>query len=154
MHKVFILISFLFCLGVNAQQRMELTPFTYDNKTWGYVDINKWNDHEEWDIVIPVRFEEAGYFQDGFARVKENGRVGYINKSGEFVVIESSVGGDGLAKNVPLTKNECASLLTQNIPERHTVCDLKLADVEYVPYFYDEDSNSLTFLRIRINRKR
>ena len=46
---------------------------------WGYANISG-------EIVIPCRFEEAGFFDEGPAAVKLNGKWGYIDEKGNMVV--------------------------------------------------------------------
>lgn len=48
--------------------------------TWGFVNAAG-------KLTIAPRFELAGSFSDGLARVRERGRWGYINRHGEYVIL-------------------------------------------------------------------
>jgi hypothetical protein len=56
----------------------ELIPYRMGDK-WGFCDANK-------KLIIQVRYEEVLLFTDGLARVKLNGKYGFINKSGTEVI--------------------------------------------------------------------
>ncbi|MEI6092295.1 MAG: WG repeat-containing protein [bacterium] len=102
-----LLVSFFFCISINAQEQnsdRKLMLYSYDNKTWGYVDELMWNNYDEWNVVIPARFEEAGEFIDGLARVKEQGLFGYINKKGEYVIQPIFSEATNFLNNVALVK--------------------------------------------------
>ncbi len=87
MSKLILLAFCTFCLGLSAQQQeRNLTPYS-DGKLWGYMDLDKWNNFEDRDIVIPAKYEEANEFSDGLAMVKENGKFGYIDRSGKYIVL-------------------------------------------------------------------
>ena len=49
-----------------------------DGDRFGYIDRNQ-------KLVIPLRFEQAGQFYNGRARVVENGKSFFIDKNGERV---------------------------------------------------------------------
>lgn len=55
-----------------------LLPVNHDG-LYGYVD-------EEMNIKIPLIYEYANSFHDGFAQVKLNGKWGFINKKNELVI--------------------------------------------------------------------
>lgn len=78
--KQFLLI--LFVLGgniVTAQQiDMTMIPYRHGDK-WGYSTIDK-------EILITPKYQEAGWFSEGLAAVKINGKYGYINRAGILVI--------------------------------------------------------------------
>ena len=57
--------------------------FTEAPFKWGYIDRTG-------HIVIPQQFDEANVFSDGLALVIVEGKAGYINKSGTFIVVPQS----------------------------------------------------------------
>lgn len=63
------------CLAANAQ---DLIPEQNNKGKWGYVDQNG-------NIVIDYKYELAGLFEDGTARVRDGGQFSLIDKTGKFV---------------------------------------------------------------------
>ncbi|MES2467112.1 MAG: WG repeat-containing protein [Verrucomicrobiota bacterium] len=57
--------------------------FTEAPFKWGYIDRTG-------RIVIPQQFDDANVFSDGLALVIVDGKAGYINKSGTFIVVPQS----------------------------------------------------------------
>ena len=49
------------------------------NGKWGFIDTLG-------NVIAPMIYEDAGYFSDGLACVKQAGKWGYINTSGEMVI--------------------------------------------------------------------
>lgn len=47
--------------------------------TYGYINENG-------KVVIPLSYDDAGYFHEGLAYVKDNGKYGYINPKGNVVI--------------------------------------------------------------------
>ena len=62
---------------ISATSSEGLLAFKND-KLSGYMSVDG-------NIVIPAQFEIAGYFVAGLARIKKNGRYGYINRKGEII---------------------------------------------------------------------
>ena len=75
---------------------MSLRPKKDDNGKYGYVDL--YDHYLNWRLsgekidlntpefkILPI-YEEAGKFEDGFAKVKMNGKWGVINEDGEFII--------------------------------------------------------------------
>ncbi|MDR1054658.1 MAG: WG repeat-containing protein [Prevotellaceae bacterium] len=75
---IIVLISLLLCAGVRAQ---ELIRFT-DTKAMkqGFRDT-------EGKVIIPAKYDDAGgYFSEGLAWVKSDGKYGYVDKTGKEVI--------------------------------------------------------------------
>jgi hypothetical protein len=51
----------------------------FSGGAWGYIN----NQGEE---VVPLQYDEAGYFSEGLALVKKNSKYGFINTKGEEVI--------------------------------------------------------------------
>jgi hypothetical protein len=49
------------------------------NKKWGYID-------KTGRLIIPFKFDSAGYFSEGLAAVGIGDETGYIDKTGKFVI--------------------------------------------------------------------
>ena len=65
--------------AVSAQQiDMTMIPYRHGDK-WGYSSPDK-------EILITPKFQEAGWFSEGLAAVKLNGKYGYINRTGKIVI--------------------------------------------------------------------
>jgi uncharacterized protein YqkB len=63
---------------VPTVSRVKLHLFKLSDK-WGFIDsVGK--------EVIPIKFQEAGSFSDGMARVKLNDKWGFINQAGKEVI--------------------------------------------------------------------
>jgi len=57
----------------------DTTLFAFlENKLWGFKN--------EQNIIIPAQFDYADEFSEGFAKVKKNGKWGYINEKGKTVI--------------------------------------------------------------------
>ena len=54
-----------------------LFPIVKDDK-WGFIDVTG-------RLVIEPRFDSAWQFGDGVAKVKVNGKRGYIDKTGKYI---------------------------------------------------------------------
>ena len=50
-----------------------------DRRNYGYIDKDE-------NLVIPFLFDQAFHFSGGLAAVGLDGKCGYINKSGEFMI--------------------------------------------------------------------
>lgn len=46
---------------------------------WGYID-------KQGEIVIPIQYDDAGFFSEGLARVRVNGKYGFIDTKGNMVI--------------------------------------------------------------------
>ncbi len=55
------------------------TTYSFDNGKMGYVN-------RIGELVIPIEFEHAGKFNDGYAVASKNNLYGIINKNGNFVI--------------------------------------------------------------------
>ena len=79
-----------FCEGLAKVGRAD------ENGAYAYGFVNK-----EGKIVISPQYEDAGWFMDGLAHVKMNGKWGYIDKNGKtaipFEYDDACGAGDGLA---------------------------------------------------------
>lgn len=94
---------------------------------WGYVTTNG-------EYVVNPSLNEADYFSDGLARVSQQGKVGYINQRGKFVIPCEYLGGTEF--------NEGKAFVI--IPEMYPTCINKsgkklfqVDSVEYVHAFSD-----------------
>lgn len=81
-----VFILFLVCPNIHAQQFKsctdnQLIPCSIDDGKWGYIDPE-----EPTMMALPDNYEEANCFYNGVAIVKENGKYGYINKKGEYII--------------------------------------------------------------------
>ena len=65
---------------------IELQPYSFDDKKWGYFDGTKWDLYDDWNVVILPKYDEAFPFYEGLARVKENNKFGYIDRNGAYVI--------------------------------------------------------------------
>ncbi len=50
-----------------------------DGMSWGFID-------KTGKEVIPLKYDEAGNFKDGLAKVKQDGQYGYIDKNGKEII--------------------------------------------------------------------
>jgi len=130
-----MLINFIFILSaffntIYAQQATDLKPFSHDGKKWGYYDSNAWDLGESWQVVIQPKFDEAGYFMDGIALVKENNESYYIDINGNYA---------GSVQPSCIMKKE---------EYDHPVGDLNLKEQAYIP---QEIPDGLVFVRIKLN---
>jgi len=86
---IFIVSAILLTTACRFIFSYDLIPYR-DGDKWGYCDANK-------KIVIPVNYEDAGFFREGLAFVKNasvvdvngitnGGLYGYIDKSGAVIV--------------------------------------------------------------------
>ena len=75
--------SFVLLPEANAQQLPDLDPpklIPYrKGDMWGFSDANK-------KLIVQARYEEANLLTDGLARVKLNGKYGFIDESGNEVI--------------------------------------------------------------------
>lgn len=66
-------------IPVSAQNAdMAIIPYRMGD-LWGYVNPAK-------NILIKPEFEEADFFYEGYAKVKKEGKYGYINKGGRVLI--------------------------------------------------------------------
>jgi len=77
-------IIFTLCLGVNfcfAQSNSGDQPYlpVMQNGKWGYID-------QSGRVVIKPRFDKAGYFSDGWAKIQEGDKIAFINRNGDTVL--------------------------------------------------------------------
>lgn len=83
LHQFFIfLVSLILMLGCNNPQQEvgNLTPkMNKRSEKWGYVN-------DKGEKIIPFKYDNAGNFSEGLARVKLDSKYGYINKMGDMVV--------------------------------------------------------------------
>ena len=56
-----------------------LAPIQGDNGKYGYID-------KKGNFVIKPQFDEAQFFSNNYAAVKQNGKFGYIDKKGNWVI--------------------------------------------------------------------
>jgi hypothetical protein len=68
----------MFEIARNANEE-SIAAVKYDNK-WGFIDIESKN----W--IIPPKFDDVYNFKGEFARAKNGGKWGFIDKKGEWVV--------------------------------------------------------------------
>ena len=74
-----LLLLFVFCAAAFGQEeKPRLFPIELNSKT-GYIDNTG-------KIVIPPQFDFGWKFSEGFACVVVNGKTGFINESGEYLV--------------------------------------------------------------------
>ena len=127
-------------------------PFSFDNNKWGYVDSKSWNTSEEWDVVIPAKYDEAFSFYEGLARVKENNKFGFIDKSGTYVIPPIYDFADDFSGGLALVQvgSDWFLVNTTGQEQKGPLCNLKLELPDYVPY-YECPKNSVTLLRIKLN---
>lgn len=82
MKKIVIFFFLLSYLSFSCQSEQNdnkiLVPFR-DGKLWGYA-LSAQN------IVIQPQFEETFFFQDGLAKVKKNGKYGFIDIKGNSII--------------------------------------------------------------------
>jgi len=77
-----VVVPLLHCAVAAADVRGEWRKDRFpilQKGVWGYID-------DKGHVVIPPRFEEAAYFNDGLACVRVKHKYGYIDKSGKFVI--------------------------------------------------------------------
>jgi hypothetical protein len=60
------------------QKIATLIPYRKGDK-WGYID-------KQGEIVIPIQYDDAGFFSEGLARVRVNGKYGFIDTKGNMVI--------------------------------------------------------------------
>ena len=61
----------------------------------GYVDAKIWKSENRNEIRIPAKFEAAASFGDGVALVRYEGKYGYIDHSGAYVIAPRFIGASG-----------------------------------------------------------
>jgi len=71
-----------------------LIPVSSNGEKWGYINAKG-------NYVINPQFDDAGFFNDGLAKVKSGGKTGYINTKGAYIIPATFKDGtafnDGLA---------------------------------------------------------
>jgi len=133
-----------------------------DGKLWGYMYLDKWNNFEDRIIVIPARYEQADDFHDGLARVKENGKFGYIDKSGKYIVLpylnEATNFENGIAFVKLGTKCLCINTRGEEVEFLHQpMPDFSVASDKYAINMDNQYNNPLAIpeglriLRLRLN---
>jgi len=66
----------------------------------GYVDAKIWKSENRNEIRIPAKFEAASPFNDGLALVRYEGKYGYIDSSGKFVIAPRFKGASSFKKGL------------------------------------------------------
>lgn len=64
--------------GMAQQMDVSLIPYRTGDK-WGFSNPSK-------NVVITPKYDEVGWFSEGFAAVKSGTKWGYINKAGKLVI--------------------------------------------------------------------
>ena len=77
MMRIILFFTFLILYTSSNLAQHQLIPFRKGNE-WGYCDIHK-------SIKIPIKFQYAEKFENGFARVMYKGKYGLINEEGKFI---------------------------------------------------------------------
>lgn len=81
--RPFAFLAFIFLLSISLfgqespylfEVKEILIPYRSGSQ-WGYCDAGK-------QMLIPVQYEEAGFFQEGYAIVKQDGQYHLINEAG------------------------------------------------------------------------
>jgi serine/threonine protein kinase len=84
---VIIGISFYFLSGNKAEtstnqieniENIQLVPFRKGNE-WGFSDVNK-------KLIIDAKYDEVGFFSEGLAVVRIDGKYGYIDKTDKEII--------------------------------------------------------------------
>jgi len=78
MKKIVFLINMMGLLRTSYQQNQELIPYRKGDK-WGFCTPDK-------KTVITPKYDGAWTFSEGFARVKLNGKWGFIDKTVKVIV--------------------------------------------------------------------
>lgn len=73
----------------------------------GYVDAKIWKSERRNDIRIPAKFEAAHGFNEGLALVRYEGKYGYIDRSGAYVISPRFIGASGF-------KHGLATVIVEN----------------------------------------
>ena len=153
MTKLFTSLLFLLSLNLYSQETdTNPIPYSMDNQHYGYVSY-RWNVDETWEVVIAPRFEAAFSFSEGLARVQEFGKFGYINLNGDYVINPVYDLAEDFKKGIARVKKgfDWFYIDTQGRRKEPKVCDLKLENVEYYPY-YELSKDGLTIFKIRLFR--
>jgi predicted DNA-binding WGR domain protein len=70
-----------------------LAAVTEDREKWGYINAKG-------EMLIKPRFDDAENFSsNGVAKVEENGKVSYINETGQVIAYIDEIGGRKVVKN-------------------------------------------------------
>ncbi|MCX6112928.1 MAG: WG repeat-containing protein [Proteobacteria bacterium] len=162
MTRLIILALCALCLNLSAQEKdINLMPYN-DGKLWGYMDLDAWNNFEDKIIVIPARYEQAEDFYCGLARVKENGKFGYIDKTGQYKIFPYFNEGTDFENGVAFvklgTKTLCLDTLGKDAePPYQPVLNITTTSDRYTLNMDDRIYNPLTIpeglsiLKLKIN---
>ena len=78
--KLFLsaIISVLAIAAFAQQPDWTMVPYR-NGERWGYSTADK-------QLVVQPQYDEAGWFYNGLAVVKKNGKYGYVNRAGKLVI--------------------------------------------------------------------
>jgi hypothetical protein len=79
MKRILTIIFALALLAPAIAQAQTLTSFERNGK-WGYQNV------EDWQVVIPLKYDYASDFSEGLAAVELNGKWGAIDKTDKVVI--------------------------------------------------------------------